>query len=274
MFDNKHPYYRFLNIIKTWHQAKKPLIIGISGSQGSGKSTLTRFLVERLTSEEGLNAVGISLDDYYLSKEQRSCLASHLHPLFKTRGVPGTHDIDMLKKHMEAVKNRNSSFQLPKFDKVLDQPCANSITINQPIDVFIVEGWCLGMKSLSNEQLFGNENKLEMDHDTIGTWRNTYNQVLKDKYQEVWQLFDYLAYLAAPSFDVVSQWRWQQESQLAQSTNTKNKTMSKDDIVQFVMHFQRLTECSLTELPKVADVTFFLNRNRDINQMTGLSSNR
>lgn len=274
MFDNKHPYYRFLNTIKTWYQAKSPLIIGIAGSQGSGKSTLTKFLVEALIKQEGLNAIGVSLDDYYLSKEQRRCLASQVHPLFETRGVPGTHHTELLKTHIEAVQNRESSFQFPKFDKALDQPCANTITINQPIDVFIVEGWCLGMKPLSNVQLFGHENELEVVHDPKGIWRSAYNRALKEKYQEVWQLLDYFAYLAAPSFAVVSQWRWQQETELAQSINAKGKTMSKDEVSQFVSYFQRLTEFGLVELPKVADVTFYLDKNRHISQTAGLLNNR
>jgi D-glycerate 3-kinase len=274
MFDHQHPYCHLVSTVKTWHLGKSPLIIGISGCQGSGKSTLTRFLVEQLTDEKGINVVGISLDDYYLSKDQRSRLASQIHPLFKTRGVPGTHHIDMLKTHIEAVKNQQLSLQLPIFNKTIDQPCSNTSTINQPIDVFIVEGWCLGMTSLSKDQLLSHENELEKRYDASGIWRCAYNQALKDKYQEVWQLFDYLVYLAAPNFDVVSKWRWQQEIQLAQSNNTECKTMSKDDIEQFVMYFQRLTECSLAELPKVADVTFYLNENRDINQMFGLFNNR
>jgi len=274
MFNNQHPYRQFVETVKTWHEANSPLIIGISGSQGSGKSTLTKFLVEQLTSKDRLNVIGISLDDYYFSKEQRSCIASQIHPLFETRGVPGTHYIERLKADIEAFKSQKTSMQLPNFDKVSDQPSFNKTTINHTIDIFIVEGWCLGMKPLSDEQLFGNENELEANQDAAGIWRRAYNQALKDKYQEVWQLFDYVVYLAAPNFDVVSQWRWQQEAQLAQSNNTQYKTMSKDDIDQFVMYFQRLTEYGLGELPKVADVTFYLDKNRHISQVSGLSRNR
>ena len=44
-----------------------PLIVGVSGSQGSGKSTLCRTLEVLLREGHGLNAATLSLDDLYLT---------------------------------------------------------------------------------------------------------------------------------------------------------------------------------------------------------------
>ncbi|HEY6815729.1 MAG TPA: P-loop NTPase fold protein, partial [Croceibacterium sp.] len=62
---------------------KSPLVIGINGAQGSGKSTLCGFL-EALLVEHNLRTVTLSLDDLYLTRAERLELAAHLHPLFAT----------------------------------------------------------------------------------------------------------------------------------------------------------------------------------------------
>ena len=69
----------------------KPLIIGINGAQGSGKSTLADYIKSYMCAE-GHSAVSLSLDDFYLTREERFQLSRDTHPLLATRGVPGTHD--------------------------------------------------------------------------------------------------------------------------------------------------------------------------------------
>src|SRR5690606_17592449 len=46
-------------------EEKRPLLVGINGAQGAGKSTLCKFL-EQLLAERGLHAVTLSIDDLYL----------------------------------------------------------------------------------------------------------------------------------------------------------------------------------------------------------------
>ena len=76
--------------------ARRTLLIGVNGSQGSGKSTLASLLVQLLAKNFGLKAVDLSIDDFYLTREARLSLASQIHPLFETRGVPGTHDVTLM----------------------------------------------------------------------------------------------------------------------------------------------------------------------------------
>src|SRR5688572_4910599 len=71
-----------------------PLLVGLCGSQGSGKSTAARVLT-RLLNGQGLATLALSLDDFYLTLEARLALAHSVHPLLKTRGVPGTHDVPL-----------------------------------------------------------------------------------------------------------------------------------------------------------------------------------
>ena len=118
-----------------------PAVIGISGAQGSGKTTLARALVQCLTSQ-GLAAATVSLDDYYHSKAQRQQLALDIHPLLAQRGVPGTHDIDRAVGDARAVL-AGRPVALPQFDKALDEPATP--LAEQQLDILIVEGWCLGI---------------------------------------------------------------------------------------------------------------------------------
>ena len=66
-------------------------VIGLSGLQGSGKSTLAAQIIAA-AKEERIDATAISIDDFYLGRASRKALARTVHPLLKTRGVPGTHD--------------------------------------------------------------------------------------------------------------------------------------------------------------------------------------
>ena len=68
-------------------------MVGLCGAQGSGKSTLAEKVVEHLSSK-GLRAATFSLDDLYLPLAERERLAKEVHPLFRIRGVPGTHDVE------------------------------------------------------------------------------------------------------------------------------------------------------------------------------------
>ena len=74
------------------------VLVAMNGSQGSGKSTLSNYLVAALKNEYQLNAVALSLDDFYYTHAKRKKLSETIHPLFATRGVPGTHDISLLNK--------------------------------------------------------------------------------------------------------------------------------------------------------------------------------
>src|SRR6187397_1657911 len=96
----------------------RPRVIGINGAQGSGKTTLCRFL-EALLVEHNLRTVTLSLDDLYLTRAERQDLAMHEHPLFATRGVPGTHDVALGEAILDDLLAGRTA-ALPRFDKSVD----------------------------------------------------------------------------------------------------------------------------------------------------------
>ena len=246
--------------------AKKTFIVGINGSQGSGKSTLTAFIAAYLESVHNKNVVALSIDDFYFDKAHRGELSSHVHPLLATRGVPGTHDISLALDTINALQSAQS-VAVPRFNKATDNPfpTAQWPLVDGPADVVILEGWCVGIKPQISSQLNAPVNSLEETEDPLGIWRNFVNTELASTYQTLFSLIDYQVMLKAPSFDCVFNWRLEQEDKLRAATEGESTgIMSESEIARFIQHYQRLTEHALETLPDSCDTVFTLDENRAI----------
>ena len=248
----------------------KPLIIGINGCQGSGKSTLAGLLEQLLNKYHKLSAANLSIDDFYHTKARRQGLASDIHPLFITRGVPGTHDIDLLQHTIAALSvphSTESSIAIPRFDKARDDRLATELwdNIKPPVDIIILEGWCVGIQEVNN-RLSSPVNKLEENEDSEGIWRNTIYTHVEQNYAPLFQQISTLIMLKAPHFDCVYQWRKKQEEKLEQRLGTQSSSaiMTTEALERFIQHYQRLTEDMLLSLPIVADIVFELNTRHQI----------
>ncbi len=260
-------------------QDNSTFFVGINGCQGSGKSTLVEFLAGYLNEQFGLSVVVLSLDDFYLGKTQRQHLAKQYHPLFKTRGVPGTHDVKLLTSVLAQLKNSkrsNKAICLPHFDKAQDNPLPmkNWLTVTSGVDIVLFEGWCWGIPAEKLDNLSLPINALEAEHDQQGTWREQVNHSLLHDYQPLYDYMDTWLMLKAPSFDVVFQWRLEQEQKLAKANINKVNTsgvMSTADVNEFIQFFQRLTIHGLNVLPTKVDILFELGKNREIIASRGLS---
>lgn len=245
------------------HRPQGTLFLGINGSQGSGKSTLADFL-QRILEQQGLTAASLSIDDLYLTRAQRINLAETVHPLLLTRGVPGTHDttmgIDLLDQLSRLTHGQ--ALRLPRFDKAIDdrQPEPNWPVVLGPVDVVILEGWCVGSLPQQDRALREPVNKLEADEDPGGIWRQYVNTRLAEDYQTLFSKIHKLVVLKAPSFDCVYQWRLEQEHKLAEDMG--KPIMSDDEVLRFIQHYQRLTTHNLNTLPAKADVLFELDETR------------
>jgi D-glycerate 3-kinase len=242
--------------------------VGINGCQGSGKSTLTDFIAEYLRSEYQLNVVVMSLDDFYLTREERNELAKDIHPLLATRGVPGTHAISDLERTLTQLKEQKTGFSIPKFNKATDNPFPKDqwTSIAEPVDIILLEGWCWGVEPQSEEQLKLPINELELQHDKHGVWRNYVNQQLKNTYAPLYKTMDFWLALQAPSFDCVYKWRLEQEKKL-QARNldlADSKIMTPEEILNFTQYFQRLSVQSCNTITQSADAIFYLDYARQI----------
>ena len=239
-------------------KAGRPVIVGISGAQGSGKSTLCRVLEVLLREDHGLNAATLSLDDLYRTRRERAELAATVHPLLATRGVPGTHDVALGEAVFAAVRAGRAGVQLPRFDKARDDraPEADWPVIAAPIAVLLFEGWCVAATPQSAAELAAPVNRLEADEDAGGTWRRHVNAALEGPYRALYAPIDTLIMLAAPGFEAVLGWRQLQEHKLRARTGGG---MTDSEVAQFVMHYERLTRHMLAVLPDRADLVIALD---------------
>lgn len=255
---------------------EKPLLVGINGAQGSGKSTLADLWVHWCQKEAGIRACSVSIDDFYLSRLERKALAEKVHPLFATRGVPGTHDVSAAKVFFQDISARKAPLQVPRFNKAQDDPFPQTQwpVLSEPVDILFFEGWCVGSLPQPPAELAQPINVLEAEEDPEAQWRTYVNTQLAGPYQAWFALLDYLILLEAPSFDCVADWRWHQEEKLRAQLSPdelKNATglMTRSDIDRFVSFYERITRDNLNRLPDRADFVFSLQKDLSINEMSG-----
>jgi D-glycerate 3-kinase len=240
-------------------------VAGICGSQASGKSTLSAALVRR-AKDEGVAAATLSLDDLYLTRAERAGLAASVHPLLRTRGVPGTHDVALGLRAIAALE-RGEPAALPRFDKGADDRAPQSAWDRAPehTRLLILEGWCTGAVPQDAADLAAPVNDLERDEDAQGDWRSFANRALAGEYRALFGRLDLLILLAAPGFETVFGWRRQQEEVLHQ----RKAPQAMDDaaIARFIKHYQRLTNHILAEMPLRADLVAWLAEDRSASRI-------
>ena len=224
-------------------QSSDRKIIGIAGAQGSGKTTVARALVACLE-ERGLSAAASSLDDFYYSKHKRKQLAQEIHPLFEVRGVPGTHDLSLLMDTIKKIKDGQKNISLPVFDKTTDDLVERKYwrQLSNAPDYFILEGWCLGAIPQKSALLVSAINDLESQKDKNQKWRGMVNQHLEEGYKQLRDALDVLFFIKAPNFDVVHDWRYQQEVTNYKTSQKNMPADTKDQIFKFIQYFERITK--------------------------------
>jgi len=263
------------DIVKQQKVANRPIIVGINGTQGSGKSTLADLLVFFFQQQYQLNAIALSIDDFYLTHQQRQALAQTIHPLMATRGVPGTHDVSLANETLRQLIGNEGNVLIPRFNKAIDDryPQSEWDEVTAPMDVIVLEGWCLGAEAQVESDLLLAVNDLESNEDAHGVWRNYVNQQLLNEYPSVFQQVDSWIMLQAPSFECVFKWRLEQEHKLRdklckQGQLTDNKVMDDVAVGRFIKFYQRITECLLKTLPAKVDYLLTLDENRVIQQFS------
>ena len=249
--------------------------IGIQGTQGSGKSTCAAFVKLMLESEFGFKVLVASIDDFYLSLAERQALVKTVHPLLLTRGVPGTHDVGLMKQFLLDTA-KDHKFLVPSFNKASDDrlPTSRWPQYQGPFDIVILEGWCVGVPPQNEAALSVAINDFEQQEDASQQWRRYVNEALSGDYQEVFQALDMLITLQAPSFDCVYRWRALQEQKMIDKLRSDGRdtssTMSPAQLKRFISHYQRLTEHALEILPGVADAVLYLDEDHHFTHMQGV----
>ncbi len=249
-------------IYSVYIKDRKIKIIGLSGGQGSGKSTITGILKFILKKKYGLNLCIFSIDDFYKTKSERKKMSEKDHPLFLTRGVPGTHDIQLLNNILKKFKEKKfKNLLIPKFDKSIDDRSKKYKwqKIKKRPDIVILEGWCVGATHQKESDLKKPINSIEKKFDQKLIWRRKVNYYLKNQYKKIFKKIDKLVYLKAPNFSYIYKWRLLQEQKMKLTLKNK-KTMSKQQVKEFIMFYERITKHMIKNFYKISDMTIFLDK--------------
>lgn len=263
----------FASIIETllMHQKRTvaPLVVGINGAQGSGKSTLAGYLQFVLEKKYYRKVIAVSIDDFYYTRQERADLARNVHPLLMTRGVPGTHDVELAINMLLELKNKRFPVAIPRFNKASDDRYSTERfdIVSEAVDIIILEGWCLGAETEDEQDLIEAVNPLEVEEDSNCIWRKYVNDQLGGNYQTLFEFINIWIMLKAPSFDVVYQWRLEQENKLKAKVGLQQQVMNEQQVARFIQFYQRVTQNTLLTLPNKANFLYHLDENRQIIQL-------
>lgn len=235
-----------------------PAMLGLSGSQGSGKSTLSALLKLGLEQLEGKRVAILALDDFYLPRAERLNLAAQVHPLCITRGVPGTHDIPAMLTTISRLLMARSgdTTRWPRFDKLRDDRAdkADWFELTGRPDLIIVEGWCVGLTADRIPSWTGPINALELADDPDGVWISWAQQQLRDHYAVLWKMMDVMVGIRLPDIETVIASRLLQEQEMLAHKGPGATGMSEAEIARFVQHYERFTRALWASLPDFADI--------------------
>lgn len=245
-----------------------PWHIGLSGLQGSGKSTLAAALVV-LARRRGIDALALSLDDFYLGRRERLRLARTAHPLLATRGVPGTHDVGLIERTLDALAQASAHRPVcvPRFDKGRDTrlPPSRWRRVSQAPQLVVLEGWCVGVPAQDADALREPCNALERESDRDARWRQWVNAELAARYEPLWRRFDLRLVLRAPDFAIVA--RWREEAELVLRARGAPQAMDAAQLRRFVQHYERLSRHALRTVPRPGDVVLKLDARRRVRRL-------
>ena len=244
------------SIYKIYENEKITKVIGLTGGQGSGKSTISKILKIVFKEYFNLETIIFSIDDFYKTFKDRKKMSKKISPLFLTRGVPGTHETKLLYNCIKSLKKKSfKKITIPKFDKSIDDrlPKNKWQKIKKKPNIVIFEGWCVGAKPQKNKDLLVPINTLEKDNDKKKIWRTKVNQELKNEYKKIFKLIDVSIFLKVPSFKHVYKWRLLQEKKLKAASRGK-KIMNSKQIKRFIMYYERLTKHMLKNLSHQSDI--------------------
>lgn len=241
-----------------------PLVVGIQGPQGAGKSTLTALLQCVLRDVGGMSVATLSIDDLYLTRAERAELAARVHPLFITRGVPGTHDVALGVQVLDAL-TRPGNVAIPRFDKGNDDraPARSWPLLSGPCDLVLFEGLWIGLPPIAEADLVEPFNALEGREDPHALWRGHANRALARDYPALFARCELLIHLQVPDFACVKRWRGGAEqalrARLEAAHADTSRLMDAAQLARFFDHYERFSAHAMREMPRLADVILQLD---------------
>ncbi|MEH2324242.1 MAG: glycerate kinase [Nostoc sp.] len=230
-------------------QLERPLIQGILGGQGTGKTTMSKVL-SLILEQLGYRTVSLSLDDLYKTYSDRLVLTQQ-DPRLIWRGPPGTHDVDLGLNVLDQIRQSQSPVMLPRFDKSAfggagDRTNPEMVT---DVDIVLFEGWFVGVRPINTDIFETAPPPIITDEDKA--FARHINHSLYN-YLPLWERLDSLIVLYPTDYRCSLEWRKQAEQQMIAEGKSG---MSNAEIEQFVNYFWRSLHPELFIKPLVKDAT-------------------
>jgi D-glycerate 3-kinase len=156
--------------------------------------------------------------------------------------------------------------EIPVFDKGIDDRVGTR-TLRGPVDIVVLEGWCVGAWPAPAAQLEMPINALEHEEDECGDWRRYVNEALAGRYRALWDTLDTLIFLRVPGLDSARRWRLEQEEARPPALR-----MDAEAVDRFVQHFERITSAMWAAMPERADLVVELDQAHRIARLSGLAT--
>ncbi|MCC5646945.1 glycerate kinase [Nostoc sp. CHAB 5824] len=238
-----------IKIASQRQQLERPLIQGILGGQGTGKTTMCKIL-SLILDQLGYRTLSLSLDDLYKTYSDRLVLTQQ-DPRLIWRGPPGTHDVDLGLNVLDQIRQLQSPVMVPRFDKSAfggagDRTNPEMVT---GVDIVLFEGWFVGVRPI-NADIFDTA-PLPILTDEDKAFARDINRRLYD-YLLLWERLDSLIVLYPTDYRCSLEWRKQAEQQMIAAGKSG---MSNAEIEQFVNYFWRSLHPELFIKPLVKDAT-------------------
>lgn len=257
------PLAQWLN--QAQQTAGTPFIQGILGGQGTGKTTLSQILC-LLLEHLGQPAVGLSLDDLYLTYAQRQTLQQQ-DPRLRWRGPPGTHDIELGWRTLSALKNAAPGEQvaLPQFDKSLHQGQGDRTAPLYRLapKIVLFEGWFVGVRPLEAAVFADQSSRLPdpIVTDADRQFAQSCNHRLRH-YLPLWSFLDSLMVLYPTNYRLSQRWRQQAEHRMKAQGNPG---LGDPEVANFVTYFWKALHPQLyiAPLTRSPDTSLVVNIRSD-----------
>jgi D-glycerate 3-kinase len=258
--------------IASQHQKlRHPLIQGILGVQGTGKTTMSKALT-LILQELGYRTLNLSLDDLYKTYSDRLVLTQQ-DPRLIWRGPPGTHDIDVGLNLLDQIHNSQSPVIVPRFDKSAYKGAGDRTNpeIVSGVDILIFEGWFVGVRPIDPQDFNTAPPPILTDEDRL--FARDMNRQLQN-YLPLWERLDSLIVLYPTDYRCSLIWRKQAEQQMIAAGKSG---MSELEIEEFVNYFWRslhpeLFIKPLVKSPQLVDLVIEINRDRSFGKIYNNSS--
>ena len=194
-----------------------------------------------------------------------------VRPLFATRDVPDTHDLDRLALTIHLLVPASASGALSNFGQAAAgrTEMVHWRQVSAPVKSIWLQNGSCGAPTASENELCAPGTHSETEKARARCWRSEMNRQPNDRSTTRHAALNALLVCAASDFDAGCKWRrQQQEHQVVRigshCPETTHPTITRNGVANFMLHYQRLTLHARKMPADQANVVCELDRGRSL----------